>query len=117
MTAIMRDDGEVRRFLGAVKAPTQLIWGMLDPVLPPDTLELLAGRLSSSEVRVDRLDDVNHYPPLEAPEEVAEVTRQFLGAVTSASENTRVSQSRAIGFSESPDSSHRQERGNAHADY
>ena len=83
MTAIMRDDGEVRRFLGAVKAPTQLIWGMLDPVLPPATLELLADRLSATTVRVDRLDDVNHYPPLEAPEEVAQLTRQFLGAVIS----------------------------------
>lgn len=79
MTAIMRDDGEVRRFLGAVKAPTQLIWGMLDPVLPPPTLELLADRLSATTVRVDRLEDINHYPPLEAPEEVAELTRQFLG--------------------------------------
>lgn len=86
MTAIMRDDGEVRRFLGAVEAPTQLIWGMLDPVLPPPTLELLAARLSSTSVRVDRLDDVNHYPPLEAPEEVAELTRQFLGAVIPAGE-------------------------------
>ena len=83
MTAIMRDDGEVRRFLGAVKAPTQLIWGMLDPVLPPATLELLADRLSATTVRVDRLDDVNHYPPLEAPEEVAQLTRQFLGSVIS----------------------------------
>ena len=86
MTAIMRDDGEVRRFLGAVEAPTQLIWGMLDPVLPPPTLDLLAARLSSTSVRVDRLDDVNHYPPLEAPEEVAELTRQFLGAVIPAGE-------------------------------
>ena len=83
MTAIMRDDGEVRGFLGAVKAPTQLIWGMLDPVLPPATLELLAARLTSTTVRVDKLDDVNHYPPLEAPEEVAQLTRQFLGAVIS----------------------------------
>ena len=83
MTAIMRDDGEVRRFLGAVKAPTQLIWGMLDPVLPPATLELLADRLSATTIRVDKLDDVNHYPPLEAPEEVAQLTRQFLGAVIS----------------------------------
>ena len=85
MTAIMRDDGEVRRFLGAVKAPTQLIWGMLDPVLPPATLELLADRLSATTVRVDRLDDVNHYPPLEAPEEVAQLTRQFLDTVISTS--------------------------------
>ena len=81
MTAIMRDDGEVRRFLGAVKAPTQLIWGMLDPVLPPATLELLAARLTSTTIRVDKLEDVNHYPPLEAPEEVARLTVQFRGDI------------------------------------
>ena len=85
MTAIMRDDDEVRRLLGAVTAPTQLIWGMLDPVLPPDTLELLAERLSAANVRVDRLDDVNHYPPLEAPGEVASLTLEFLDAVDAAS--------------------------------
>ncbi|WP_446830040.1 alpha/beta fold hydrolase [Candidatus Foliamicus sp.] len=79
MTAIMRDDREVRRFLSAVQAPTLLIWGMLDPVLPPATLELLAARLDSADVQIAKLEDVNHYPPLEAPEEVAELTRRFLG--------------------------------------
>ena len=81
MTAIMRDDSEVLRFLAGVKAPTQLIWGMRDPVLPPATAQLLASRLTATTVRMDELHDVNHYPPLEAPQEVAELTAEFLRAV------------------------------------
>lgn len=78
MTAIMRDDDKVKGFLAAVKAPTLLIWGMRDPVLPPATADLLAARLTSTTVEIEELDDVSHYPPLEAPTEVAELTAQFL---------------------------------------
>jgi len=43
--------------------------------------QFVAARLTSTTIRVDRLDDVNHYPPLEAPEEVARLTVQFLGDI------------------------------------
>lgn len=88
MTAIMREDAEVLRFLGGVKAPTQLIWGMRDPVLPPATAELLASRLTATTVRMDELDDVSHYPPLEAPQEVAELTADFLAGVFAQKDDT-----------------------------
>lgn len=78
MTAIMRKDDEVLRLLAAVKAPTLLIWGQQDPVLPPATADLLASRLTSTQVQTQRLDDVSHYPPLEAPSEVAAASRAFL---------------------------------------
>ena len=81
MTAIMRKDDEVLRLLAAVTAPTLLIWGLQDPVLPPRTATLLAERLRSSTVRTKLLDDVSHYPPLEAPREVAAASQEFLRAV------------------------------------
>ncbi len=83
MTAIMRDDGEVTRLLAEVRAPTLLVWGMRDPVLPPSTVELLANRLTAAAVEVRELEDVSHYPPLEAPAEVAVATRKFLDSVSS----------------------------------
>jgi pimeloyl-ACP methyl ester carboxylesterase len=92
MTAIMRDDAQVQRFLGAVEAPTLLLWGMRDPVLPPETLDLLASRLKSTDVRIKTLNDVSHYPPLEAPVEVASATVEFLASVLtgSTSENPNI---------------------------
>jgi pimeloyl-ACP methyl ester carboxylesterase len=78
MTAIMRQDDEVRRLLAAVRAPTLLIWGTKDPVLPAETADLLASRLTSTTSQMQLLDDVSHYPPLEAPAEVAAATRKFL---------------------------------------
>ncbi|MEZ5498990.1 MAG: alpha/beta hydrolase [Steroidobacteraceae bacterium] len=81
MTAIMKSDAEVRRFLAAVSAPTLILWGARDPVLPRATAELLAARVGSDSKRVVYLDDVSHYPPLEAPHEVAGATREFLEAV------------------------------------
>ncbi len=88
MTAIMRDDSEVRRLLGAVVAPTLLIWGMLDPVLPPETADTLASRLTSTDPGLVRLDDVNHYPPLEAPVEVAQATVGFLASLQSSADRS-----------------------------
>jgi pimeloyl-ACP methyl ester carboxylesterase len=78
MTAIMRKDDEVVRLLAAVKAPTLLLWGTKDPVLPAATAGLLASRLTSTSARTVLFGDVSHYPPLEAPAEIAAATRQFL---------------------------------------
>lgn len=78
MTAIMRRDDEVLRFLSGVRAPTLLIWGARDPVLPMATATLLAQRLSGTRTETVILDDVSHYPPLEAPAEVAAAVLAFL---------------------------------------
>lgn len=78
MTAIMRNDDDVVRLLAAVKAPTLLLWGTKDPVLPVATASLLASRLTSTSTRTELFDDVSHYPPLEAPTEIAASTRKFL---------------------------------------
>lgn len=78
MTPIMRDDVAVKQFLGQIRAPTLLVWGMEDYVLPPSTMTTLASRLSGTTVRQVSLPGVAHYPPLEAPLEVASATEKFL---------------------------------------
>ncbi len=78
MTAIMRDDALVRDFLARVRAPTLLVWGDLGNVLPPPTAATLAGRLTGTTVRTEFLERVAHYPPMDAPDEVATLVDQFL---------------------------------------
>jgi pimeloyl-ACP methyl ester carboxylesterase len=78
MTGIMRDDALVRGFLAKITAPTLLLWGAEDHVLPPAAARLLAERLSATQAELQILDDVAHYPPLEAPAEVAAASRAFL---------------------------------------
>lgn len=84
MTAIMRDDAKVRDFLSRVRAPTLLVWTKEDPVLPPKTAETLASRLTGAQVETVWLENVSHYPPLEAPQEVAEAADRFLARVAGA---------------------------------
>ena len=81
MTAIMRNDDEVVRLLAAVKAPTLVIWGTRDPVLPIAMASLLTARLTATTARTQLLSDVSHYPPLEAPGTIAAATREFLQAI------------------------------------
>lgn len=78
MTALMRDDALVRDFLGRITAPTLLLWGQEDFVLPPQTMQTMAGRLTSARVEQRLLRNVSHYPPLEAPREVTYETLAFL---------------------------------------
>lgn len=84
MTAIMRDDALVRDFLARVRAPTLLIWGDLGNVLPPPTAAVLAERLGGTSVRTEFIERVAHYPPMDAPEEVAALVDDFLRGLPAA---------------------------------
>ena len=84
MTGIMRDDARVRDFLSKVTAPTLLVWGAEDHVLPTAAATLLVERLTSTRAQLQILDDVAHYPPLEAPREFAAASREFLAKALTA---------------------------------
>jgi pimeloyl-ACP methyl ester carboxylesterase len=86
MTAIMRDDALVRGFLGRVRAPVLLVWGDRGNVLPPATASILARRLTGTTVRTERLERVAHYPPMDAPDEVAALVDSFLGNTAASSQ-------------------------------
>jgi pimeloyl-ACP methyl ester carboxylesterase len=84
LTAIMRDDALVRSYLERVRAPTLLIWGDRGNVLPPETARTLAQRLTATKVQTEFLTGVAHYPPMDAPTEVADAVDRFLQGVLAA---------------------------------
>ena len=59
-----------------IEAPTLLVWGMRDPVLPE---AVLAGiERDIPQARAVRLADVGHFVPEEAPDEIAGAIESFL---------------------------------------
>jgi pimeloyl-ACP methyl ester carboxylesterase len=86
MTAIMREDAQVIDFLGRVEAPTLLIWGTDSKVLPPPTGQLMFDRLTGTTPELRVVERVAHYPPLEAPREIADLVGPFLAKVLAARE-------------------------------
>jgi pimeloyl-ACP methyl ester carboxylesterase len=58
-----------------VKAPTLLIWGKEDRLVPPVYAEEFVRRLAGA--RVQTVDDAGHAPHLEQPEAVARMVRDF----------------------------------------
>ncbi len=67
------------RWVGALETaslPRAFVWGMLDPVSGAHMAERIAARLP--DALLVRLDDVGHWPQLEAPERVREVLGQWL---------------------------------------
>jgi pimeloyl-ACP methyl ester carboxylesterase len=62
--------------LGAISAPTLLLWGRQDIVTPPHVAEEFAALVPDS--RIEWIDDCGHAPMLERPEALAEGIRRFL---------------------------------------
>ena len=65
-----------------VKAPTLVVWGMLDKALLPIQLEGLNELID--DLTVVRLPDVGHFAPWEAPDAVADALRPFLAGEAAA---------------------------------
>jgi 4,5:9,10-diseco-3-hydroxy-5,9,17-trioxoandrosta-1(10),2-diene-4-oate hydrolase len=65
-------DGAPRR----IKAPTLIVWGMRDPALPASVLESIVHDIP--QAKVVRLEDVGHFVPDEAPEELATAIEGFI---------------------------------------
>lgn len=65
-------DGAPRR----IGVPTLIVWGMRDPALPASVLESIVHDIP--QAKVIRLDDVGHFVPDEAPEELATAIEGFI---------------------------------------
>jgi pimeloyl-ACP methyl ester carboxylesterase len=69
-------DKGLKKRIHRVKAPTLLIWGKEDRLVPPVYAEEFVCRLAGA--RVQTVDDAGHAPHLEQPETVARMVRDFL---------------------------------------
>jgi pimeloyl-ACP methyl ester carboxylesterase len=70
------DKGLARR-LHRVAAPTLIIWGAEDRLIPASYATDLAGRISGS--RVELVSGAGHMVTVERPDEVARLLEQLLG--------------------------------------
>ncbi len=71
-----------RRWIGALERldlPTLILWGLRDPVAVPAIAERLAAEIP--DARLQTLDEIGHYPQLEAPTSVVEAVVAFHTAV------------------------------------
>jgi pimeloyl-ACP methyl ester carboxylesterase len=67
---------DVRRELASLTAPTLILWGGRDPVLPARLAEEWQRRLPHAEVTL--VPDAGHVPMVDAPDAVAEALLAFL---------------------------------------
>ena len=68
------------RWIGAMETsslPMRFVWGDLDPVSGAHMIERVEERVGDNAV-VNRMTDIGHWPPLEAPDEVAAALQELL---------------------------------------
>jgi pimeloyl-ACP methyl ester carboxylesterase len=61
-----------------IAAPTLIVWGAADGIIPPVYAQEFARRIA--DARVELIDHAGHLPHLEHPEAVTKVVRAFLGS-------------------------------------
>lgn len=80
LTARIGDGKVASQLMARVTAPTLLLWGGVDALLPIAAMKSLARYLPNAQVSEIILPDVGHYPPLEAPERVTQLVAAFFEA-------------------------------------
>jgi pimeloyl-ACP methyl ester carboxylesterase len=78
-TYLSQDHPEFAGILGNIRAPTLLLWGADDAVIPASDAEQFAGLIPRSEVKV--LDRCGHMPAVEKGDACADAMLSFLGEV------------------------------------
>ncbi|MDX6382409.1 MAG: hypothetical protein QOI57_3433 [Rubrobacteraceae bacterium] len=69
---------DVREYLSQIKAPTTVVWGELDELIPEEQSARMHAEIEDSELIV--LPGVGHVPQLQAPKRLAEIIRSTLGS-------------------------------------
>ncbi len=72
------DRGADAAKIAEVKAPTLIIWGGRDRLIPPDHAELFHREIAGSKLVI--FDDLGHVPQEEDPKRTVEPVKAFLGA-------------------------------------
>lgn len=78
LVAQVADHAKAVVAMARITAPTLLVWGARDPLLTPDAADALQAYLTHARVSKVMMDDVGHYPPLEAPERFADIVAAFI---------------------------------------
>lgn len=73
--ALLAEAAAFESKLPNISAPTLILFGAHDKVVPPANADLLAKQVPGSQIRI--LPDAGHFFPLEVPEEAAQVIIQF----------------------------------------
>jgi pimeloyl-ACP methyl ester carboxylesterase len=73
--ALLAEGAAFENKLTDVSAPTLILFGAHDKVVPPANADLLAKQIPGSQIRI--LPDAGHFFPLEVPEEAAQIVIQF----------------------------------------
>jgi 3-oxoadipate enol-lactonase len=74
--ALVEEEAAFEKKLLAVAAPTLILFGAHDKVVPPANAELLASQIPGSQIHI--FPDAGHFFPLEVPEESAQVVIRFV---------------------------------------
>jgi len=69
-------DENLEDLLAKIKAPTLIIWGKKDDVLPLRDAQELKEKIEGAELKI--ISEAKHSPHREAPEELAEIISQFV---------------------------------------
>jgi pimeloyl-ACP methyl ester carboxylesterase len=69
-------DSDLQKTLPKLTAPTLLIWGSKDPIMPEEERQTLRAALPHAQVRI--LDGLGHNPFWEDPKAVAGAINAFL---------------------------------------
>ena len=67
--------------MAKVTAPTFLIWGTGDPLLPKSAADTTERYLANAPISVALMPDVGHYPPLEVPDRFARLIADYVEAI------------------------------------
>lgn len=76
LRGIATADPDLAASVASIRAPTSVVWGRRDRVLPLDTARALAGRIPGAMLEI--IDEGHHFTPEETPREVADAAARLL---------------------------------------
>ncbi|MEX6724947.1 alpha/beta fold hydrolase [Parapedomonas caeni] len=82
MVARIGDGKEATTLMSQVKAPTLLLWGGSDHLLPESAAYRIAEYLKQAQISRVIMPDVGHYPPVEVPERFEQLLSAYIEAAT-----------------------------------
>lgn len=82
LTAKVADHAKALAADAAVRAPTLLIWGGSDKLLPTASGRVLLNYLTGTEAAIVYMPDVGHFPPIETPERFVAIATAWIESAT-----------------------------------